>query len=274
MSISPQKAAPAPTVLGAASTSEAPVRRKPILRPVSVRAIEDLGPRMRRVTFFGDSLEGFGPAKPGSHIKLFFGDLPLDWQPQPGQPRPIARTYTPRHFDPVRRELVIDFVRHGEGVAAQWAEQARIGSTLLIAGPGGGQVFPQELRHLLLLVDESALPAAGTILDHLPAHCFVTLYAEVSDAADQINLSERPSTDVRWLHRLPSRAAPGSLLLQTASSLSLPEGAMCWVACEATAMREIRRVLLNERGLERTLLVTRGYWKAGASDHPDHDMGE
>ena len=152
---------------------------------MTVRAIEDLSPRMRRITFHGDSLEGFGPPKPGSHIKLFFGDLPPDWQPVPGQPRPTSRTYTPRHFDPVRRELVVDFVRHGEGVASEWAEQARIGSPLMIAGPGGGQVFPEDLRHLVLLADESALPAVGTILDSLPPHCLVTLLAEVEDASDQ-----------------------------------------------------------------------------------------
>ena len=39
-------------------------------------------------------------------------------------------------------------------------------------------------------------------------------------------------------------------------------------------MREIRNVLLNEAGIDRTQLVTRGYWKAGATDHPDHDTGE
>ena len=142
-----------------------PVRRKPTLRAVKVRSLEDLGPRMRRVTFFGESLEGFGPPKPGSHIKLFFGDLPPDWQPAAGQPRPLTRTYTPRHFDPARRELVVDFVRHGAGVAAAWVEQAREGSALIIAGPGGGQVFPDDLRLLVLLADESALPGVGTILD-------------------------------------------------------------------------------------------------------------
>jgi NADPH-dependent ferric siderophore reductase len=235
---------------------------------------------MRRVTFFGDSLEGFGPIKPGSHIKLFFGDVAPGWQPEPGQPRPVARTYTPRHFDPVRRELVVDFVRHGQGVASDWVEQARNNSPLLIAGPGGGQVFPEGLRQLVLLADESALPAVGTILDFLPSTCFVTLFAEVAEVAevadviDQRNPGERPSTDLHWLHRRPSSGAHGSLLLQTARSLSLPEGAMCWVACEATAVREIRNVLLNERGVDRAQLVTRGYWKAGESDHPDHDMGE
>ncbi len=274
MNITSTREASPPAVLATTGTSGTPVRRKPILRPVNVRNIEDLGPRMRRVTFFGDSLEGFGPPKPGSHIKLFFGDLAPGWQPEPGQPRPTARTYTPRRFDPVRRELVVDFVRHGQGVASEWVEQARIGSALVIAGPGGGQEFPQDLRHLVLLADESALPAAGTILDNLPAHCLVTLFAEVADAADQRDPSEQSSTDVRWLPRLASRAAPGSLLLQAARCLSLPEGAMYWVACEANAMREIRNVLLNERGIERAQLVTRGYWKAGASDHPDHDIGE
>ena len=255
-----------------AGPAAAPVRRK--FCAVTVRAIEDLSPRMRRITFHGESLEGFGPPKPGSHIKLFFGDLPPGWQPIPGQPRPTSRTYTPRHFDPVRRELVVDFVRHGEGVASEWAEQAHIGSPLLIAGPGGGQVFPDNLRHLVLLADESALPAVGTILDSLPAHCLVTLIAEVEDATDQRQPSANRSTDVRWLLRSSSRAAAGSLLLQAAKGLSLPEGAMVWVACEAGAMREIRKVLLNEVGVDRSLLVTRGYWKAGATDHPDHDMGE
>jgi NADPH-dependent ferric siderophore reductase len=250
----------------------APVRRR--FCAVTVRAIEDLSPRMRRITFHGDSLEGFGPPKPGSHIKLFFGDLPPGWQPVPGQPRPTSRTYTPRHFDAVRRELVVDFVRHGQGVASEWAEQAHIGSPLMIAGPGGGQVFPEALRHLVLLADESALPAVGTILDSLPAHCPVTLIAEVEDATDQRQPSANRSTDVRWLLRSTSRAAAGSLLLQAAKGLSLPPGAMVWVACEAGAMREIRNELLNEAGMDRSLLATRGYWKAGATDHPDHDTGE
>jgi NADPH-dependent ferric siderophore reductase len=250
----------------------APVRRR--FCAVTVRAIEDLSPRMRRITFHGDSLEGFGPPKPGSHIKLFFGDLPPRWQPVPGQPRPTSRTYTPRHFDAVRRELVVDFVRHGQGVASEWAEQAHIGSPLMIAGPGGGQVFPEALRHLVLLADESALPAVGTILDSLPAHCPVTLIAEVEDATDQRQPSANRSTDVRWLLRSTSRAAAGSLLLQAAKGLSLPPGAMVWVACEAGAMREIRNELLNEAGMDRSLLATRGYWKAGATDHPDHDTGE
>jgi len=30
----------------------------------------------------------------------------------------------------------------------------------------------------------------------------------------------------------------------------------------------------DERGMDRQQLYTRGYWKLGAADHPDHDTGE
>lgn len=39
-------------------------------------------------------------------------------------------------------------------------------------------------------------------------------------------------------------------------------------------MREIRRHFLDEHGVDRKALRTQGYWQAGDSNHPDHDMGE
>jgi NADPH-dependent ferric siderophore reductase len=47
-----------------------------------------------------------------------------------------------------------------------------------------------------------------------------------------------------------------------------------WVACEAQSVRRIRRVLLTERNLDPSSLVTRGYWRLGEDNHPDHDYGE
>ena len=35
-------------------------------------------------------------------------------------------------------------------------------------------------------------------------------------------------------------------------------------------MREIRGYFLYDRGMLRT----QGYWKAGAVNHPDHDLGD
>jgi NADPH-dependent ferric siderophore reductase len=39
-------------------------------------------------------------------------------------------------------------------------------------------------------------------------------------------------------------------------------------------MRDIRRHLLNERGMDRTHAHTQGYWKYGATNHPDNDRGQ
>jgi NADPH-dependent ferric siderophore reductase len=52
------------------------------------------------------------------------------------------------------------------------------------------------------------------------------------------------------------------------------DGTRIWVACEAAAMRRIRQHFLRDRGLPARSLVTRGYWRLGAANHPDHDYGD
>ena len=39
-------------------------------------------------------------------------------------------------------------------------------------------------------------------------------------------------------------------------------------------MREIRKHYIEDRGLDRSVLRTQGYWKKGDINHPDHDMGD
>ena len=249
-------------------------RRRPTIRPVKVQRITELGPRLRRVTFGGASLSGFQMPRPGAHLKLFFGEVSPDAFADPNAPRPVARTYTPRRFDPVENELDVEFVLHGDGVASDWAAKASVGDDLLLAGPGGGHDISSDCTEMVLLVDETALPAAGMIIDALPANCQVTLVAEVQDAQDELVPSARSVQRVQWLHRLPVEAEPGSLLLAAARRLSPGADAQWFIACEAGAMRAIKTELLKERDLPREQLITRGYWKVGATDHPDRDTGD
>ena len=248
-----------------------PPRRRRPPRAVTVARVEPLSPLMRRIVFTGDALEGFGPAKPGAHIKLIFGDLP---EGGPGQPRPEMRTYTPRYFDAQRHELAVDFLLHGTGLASEWAASAQVGERLHIGGPGGGSDIDPALRAAVLLVDETAMPAAGMILDAVPAGCHATLVCEVQDAAEQRAISARAPDRTLWLHRADANAAPGALLLQAAQALPLQGGAQWWVACESNAMRTIKAHLLQVRGLDSTQLISRGYWQQGEANHPDHDHGE
>ena len=39
-------------------------------------------------------------------------------------------------------------------------------------------------------------------------------------------------------------------------------------------MRRIRKLLIDQLGIERSNIVGRGYWKLDTVNHPDHDYGE
>jgi NADPH-dependent ferric siderophore reductase len=263
----------------------APRRPRPPFRPVEVCRVSRLAARMVRVVLGGDGLSGFAVEMPTQHIKVAF-PLPGEgepWMPQPSpdgrppppdQPRPVVRTYTPRLHDPATRELTVDFVVHGEGPASEWAERAAPGDRLLVAGPGGRFQLGLHPARYVVAGDESALPAVGTLLEALPEGAEAEVLAEVVDDGDHVDLAAPAARlSVTWLHR-GQGGLPGSVLDQALGRLELSGEDRVWVACEAQAVRRIRRRLLEERGLSRDAILTRGYWRLGEANHPDHDYGE
>jgi NADPH-dependent ferric siderophore reductase len=255
----------------------APIRRPNRPRyACSVQSIRQLTPRMLRIIFSGQELEKFAWNGPAAHIKLILGPPPT------GGERPLSRTYTPRYFDAARLELTVDFVLHGEGPASTWAAQAQVGQPMVIGGPGRAYQVDAQAQWLLLAGDESAIPAIATILEVVPDSLCTQVLIEVNDAADEFRIAAaRRNLNTRWLHRAQpilgrgSAVAAGIELTAAVAAFDPPTGPGCvYVACEAEAMRRIRRHLLVERGLPREWLTTRGYWKQGATDHPDRDYGE
>jgi NADPH-dependent ferric siderophore reductase len=241
----------------------------------TVQRVQRLTARMVRVVFGGPALAGFNWNGPGAHIKLILGaDTP--------EVRAPSRTYTPRHFDAATHELTVDFVLHGEGPASTWAAQAQVGQPMLIAGPGRCYALDAQAQWLLVAGDESAIPAVATILEAVPDAVRTEVLLEVNDAADEFVITpERPNVGIRWLHRAQpiighgGTARAGVELLSAITAFQPPTGTGgIYVACEADAMRRIRRHLLLERALPREWLTTRGYWKQGATDYPDRDYGE
>ena len=230
---------------------------------VNVKRVRRLTPHMLRVTFGGEELGRFAWNGPAAHIKLFFGEPP------------VTRTYTPRRFDRDTGELDVDFVLHGAGPASTWAEQAAPGQSLLLAGPGRHYELEPSARWYVLAGDDSAIPAISTILEARPAAARAIVLLEVPDAGEEQALPNANPADTYWLTRGPDPARAGAELESALRRLAFPDGpGRVYVACEADAMRRIRRHLLTERGFARTDIVTRGYWKLGATDHPDRDYGE
>ena len=250
-------------------------------RPVTVTATRRLTPRLVSITVTGDDLGAYATAAPTSHLKVFFpgpdGSLELPtpgpdgpvW-PQDG-PRPTVRTYTPRCYDADTNSLAIEFVLHGTGPAAHWAAHAEVGDRLAVAGPGGRFTLDPTVVRWKILGDESALPAIATLLEALPTSATADVHLEVEDDTDHIALRAPDVTNVTWHHR--EGAGYGTALVQAARALTVDPDARVWVACEAQTVRQIRRELLGA-GHDQATLTTRGYWRAGEENHPDHDYGD
>jgi NADPH-dependent ferric siderophore reductase len=253
-----------------------PRRRPSNPRRISVVAVKQLSPRMRRVTFGGSDLSTFAWSGPAAHIKIIFPEpgLGLDTValPDPEGPRPTTtRTYTPRRFDPATQTLEVDFALHGPGPAATWAEQAKVGQQLVLMGPAPGYAVDTEAPWYVILGDDAALPAIETILEALPAATRTTVLVEVVAGDEARPLAGPAQTDVRWLVRKDG-TAPGSALHAGLEGFAWPAGpCSVYVGCEAIAMRQLRAEILAASGLERSHVIARGYWRTGAVNHPDHD---
>lgn len=259
------------------------VKPRKRFRPVQVTAVASITPRMVRVGLTGDDLAGFGEMAPTQHLKLLFPgpgqEAPSLPAPGPdglrfpeGEPRPAIRTFTPRRFDPETATLQVDFVLHQEGPASAWARQATVGQRLALAGPGGRMPLALGAGRWIVAGDESAIPAVGTLLEALPAGAEAEVLLEVEGASDEIEFDSDASVSVTWLARRPG--SYGQALHDAVAGGDVSDVAGVWVACEAGAVRRVRRTLLTERAVDPAKLVTRGYWRLGEQNHPDHDYGE
>ena len=256
-----------------AAQAGAPRRKqRPPPKIATVSKIEQVTPKVIRVTFQGDELAEFGPPRPGGHIKLLFVPKGQTWDRfDPEQPRPTSRTYTPRLYDRDKRTLEVEFVLHGDGLAANWVQNAKPGDAMYIGGPGGGYDVPADAKNMIVVADDTAVPGAGMIVEAAPQGCAVTALCEVADAKEERPLSRSVKIDPIWFHRDHAQAC--SILEREAIALNAPADANWWIACEANAMRRIRNHLLKERKVDPAKIHTRGYWRLGETNYPDHDYG-
>jgi len=237
---------------------------------------------MVRTTLTGEELEGFDEPAPTQHVKLVVpypgADRPVLPDPEAGPdgPKPLMRTLTVRRFDPERQELEIDFAIHGHGPVSSWAASAKPGDVVALAGPGGRKYeIDPDAEWYLLAGDETAIPAMATLLEGLPASMPVEAYVEVADAAEELTFETQGQPRVTWLHRASNGQPAGRLLARTLGELPPKTGnGRIWLACEAMVMRDIRKLLLGDWGLNEDQIVTRGYWHEGDPNYRDSDYGQ
>lgn len=275
---------------GSAPTMPKTARRltvhPPTLREVEVVRATDITSGMRRVTLTGEQLGAFSSAagieRPGFASSGFDDDVAL-YFPYPGQseavlpiqgeaklvlpkdPRPLSRAYTVRRWDPETGELDVDFVKHGVGTGTTWASRARPGDRIHLSGPSTSKAFPADAVWLLVVGDDTALPAIGRLLDELPADARAQVFIEIAEVAHRQELRELPGVEVNWLVRNGAPAGTVSLLTEAVRAAEWWSGEVfAWLAGEHTAVRDIRRHLVEDRGVPKEDIDFAGYWRRSA----------
>ncbi|WP_062437947.1 siderophore-interacting protein [Herbidospora daliensis] len=250
----------------------------PTLRQVEVVRTVDVTPGMRRVTLGGEQLRAFttadGLVRPAFTSSGFDDDLAV-YFPYPGRPdpvlpvqgaaklivpkdpRPLSRAYTVRRWDPEAGELDVDFVKHGVGAGTTWAYRAQPGDLIHLSGPSTSKDFPAGADWLLVAGDDTALPAIGRLLDELPPDARAQVFIEIAEDAYRQELRELPGVDVTWVR-------PGSLTEAVRGAEWWPGQVFAWLAGEHTAVRDIRRHLVEDRGVPKEDVDFAGYWRRSA----------
>ncbi|MCX4678411.1 siderophore-interacting protein [Streptomyces sp. NBC_01433] len=252
-------------------------RQAPKAQGAQVLRTEQITPHMVRVILGGDGLAGFALSGFTDHyVKLCFAPEGADYahpfdmgairEAYPRELWPTTRTYTVRSWDPVTREMAIDFVVHGdEGLAGPWAARVRPGEQVTFLGPGGGYGPRATAGWHLLAGDESALPAIAAALEQMPAGAPVHAFIEVPDASEEQKIVTPDGVAVTWLHR--GDRPVGEALTAAVKALDFPEGEVqAFVHGEAGFVKEIRRHLRLDRKIPLQQLSISGYWRLGKSD--------
>ena len=258
-----------------------------VLRRLEVIAARDVTPRMRRVTLGGPEMAAFerdgfahGPFhSPGfdDHVKVLFAEdgdvervlpvqLPegIEWTHAPERQ---ARDYTPRRVE--NGEVDLDFVLHGAGPAVAWARSARPGDALWIVGPKSSIVVPDGLDWVLLVGDETALPAIGRFFDERPTDAPVHVVVTIGAATARQDLALRNGDTVSWVVASPTDR--DALEKAVRSAIPGDGDGFAWAAAESRTLLPLRRFLSRERGFAKTRMNITGYWHAeDEADAPQH----
>jgi NADPH-dependent ferric siderophore reductase len=176
--------------------------------------------------------------------------------------RPVLRNYSVRAFRSDGPELDVDFVVHGDGPAATWALNCKPGDAVAIIDEGIAFTPPPSAKRMVLVADESGVPAAAAVLASLPLDTVGHAILEIPEDADRQDLVAPLGVTVEWLPRNDSTARPGVAALAEARALSLPGPATAygWSVGEAALPTGLRRHWVGA-GVPKNQIMFCGYWR-------------
>jgi len=259
---------------------------------LTVLRTAQLSPHWIRVTLGGGEIERFRPLGYDQWFRIFLplgGDQGLERIPAkanklfgylkylriPEGVRPVMRNYTVRAFRPATAaagaELDVDFVVHGSaedgtaGPASRWAQSCHAGESVVVIDEGLSFNPDRGTDRVVLVSDETGLPAVAGICASLPADASGLAIVEVPSADDALDFARPAAVSVRFIVR-EDAVKPGTLALQALRDAELPASPFhAYIAGEQALATDGRRHLVGERGVSKDRVSFIGYWRVGAA---------
>ena len=209
-------------------------------------------------------------------------------------------------------EIDIDFVLHADsaremGPGATWANQAQVGDSISFLAPMRGNNLwsswnPGKASKILVLADETAVPAALSIVRTLDRNTRADILLEVPGEGDIMTpeiadiadaATAFPHVTVRWLprgcngassvrgeelYRMLREILDVKLNIQYRVIEQVTDEEIVWgladedsdyyvfIAGESAVIKTLRRICVNDAGLDKGNISFMGYWKRGRAE--------
>lgn len=277
-------------------------RARALVKPVTQELIHlhvlrsaRIAPHWQRITLGGAEIDSFTPMGFDQWFRLFLpvgGDEGLERIPAkanklfgylqylriPDGMRPVMRNYSVRAYRAASGsggpEIDVDFVLHGSaadgtaGPASRWAETSQPGDSVVIIDEGLGFNPARGTNHVLLVADETGLPAIAAVCASLPASATGVAIIEVPSAEDALSFDHPENIEVRWVIReagdKPGAGALATLHDTSTDAALLASGIHAFIVGEQSLPTGARRLLVD-RGVDKNAISFVGYWRVGSA---------
>ncbi|MDB2373155.1 siderophore-interacting protein [Psychrosphaera haliotis] len=233
------------------------------MRMTQVTSVTKLSPHMTRIVLGGNDLKDFPTDKNSAHVKAIFPNpKATDGKPKLGMYigfKKWMRSYTIRDFNAERFELTLDFAVHDhKGLASNWAENAKVGDYLGIAGPGETKHTNLNAKDHLFIGDLTALPAIAATLEDLPTNAIGSAWIQVPTSSDIQQIQAPSGIALNWIVTSDKLTPEFGQALATQRK-DLSETAI-FIAAEASVVKALKSQLNDNHDYNKKNLYASAYW--------------